>query len=212
LPPTFLTTNPASLRANEHPKFPDGGKMSQHLDSLALGDEVEVKGPVGHFVYTGRGTYTLNNKPGEHGLRVRQDTAYDCFAEKETSIICKRKLVAGCMKALASFQATQCRRAQLFCNPPLMSVCLLSRPPCPAATAKRISLIAGGTGITPCWQVIRSICEDPEDTTQVGPRWSGWTPGRQLDACGWGRKAPNPSACLPACLPACLCAAVLDPS
>lgn len=39
--------------------------MSQHFDSMALGDEVEVKGPVGHFVYTGRSTYALNSKPGE---------------------------------------------------------------------------------------------------------------------------------------------------
>ncbi|KAF8062729.1 hypothetical protein HT031_004059 [Scenedesmus sp. PABB004] len=85
-------------RANEHPRFPEGGKMSQHLDSLSVGDAVEVKGPVGHFVYHGRGSYSLNRKP---------------------------------------------------------------------ATARRISLIAGGTGITPCWQVIRTITEDPEDETEV---------------------------------------------
>ncbi|GBF87848.1 nitrate reductase [Raphidocelis subcapitata] len=52
-------------RANEHPNFPAGGKMSQHLDSLAVGDTVEVKGPVGHFVYEGRGTFSLNGKKGE---------------------------------------------------------------------------------------------------------------------------------------------------
>lgn len=51
-------------RANEHPRFPEGGKMSQHLDSLAVGDSMEVKGPVGHFVYEGRGRFTLNRKPG----------------------------------------------------------------------------------------------------------------------------------------------------
>ena len=39
--------------------------MSQHLDSLAVGDTIEVKGPVGHFVYEGRGTYSLNGKKGE---------------------------------------------------------------------------------------------------------------------------------------------------
>jgi len=38
--------------------------MSQHLDGLALGDTVEVKGPVGHFVYEGRGAYSLNKKQG----------------------------------------------------------------------------------------------------------------------------------------------------
>jgi Na+-transporting NADH:ubiquinone oxidoreductase subunit NqrF len=51
-------------RANEHPKFPEGGKMSQHLDSLAVGDSIDVKGPVGHFVYEGRGKFSLNRKPG----------------------------------------------------------------------------------------------------------------------------------------------------
>jgi nitrate reductase (NAD(P)H) len=85
-------------RANEHPRFPDGGKMSQYLDTLAVGDTIDVKGPVGHFVYEGRGQYTLNRKP---------------------------------------------------------------------ATAKFINLIAGGTGITPCWQVIRTVTDDPEDDTQV---------------------------------------------
>lgn len=38
--------------------------MSQHLDSLSLGDTIEVKGPLGHFVYEGRGTYSLNGKKG----------------------------------------------------------------------------------------------------------------------------------------------------
>lgn len=32
---------------------------------------------------------------------------------------------------------------------------------------RRISLIAGGTGITPCWQVIRTITDNPEDDTEV---------------------------------------------
>jgi hypothetical protein len=54
-----------SRSPNEHPNFPEGGKMSQHLDSLAVGDTIEVKGPVGHFVYEGRGTYSLNGKKGE---------------------------------------------------------------------------------------------------------------------------------------------------
>jgi hypothetical protein len=30
---------------NVHPKFPDGGKMSQHLNSLKLGDTILMKGP-----------------------------------------------------------------------------------------------------------------------------------------------------------------------
>lgn len=42
-------------RANAHPKFPGGGKMSQHLDSLRIGDTIDVKGPKGHMEYLGRG-------------------------------------------------------------------------------------------------------------------------------------------------------------
>jgi nitrate reductase (NAD(P)H) len=38
--------------------------MSQHLDTLAIGDTIDVKGPVGHFVYDGRGQFSLNRKPG----------------------------------------------------------------------------------------------------------------------------------------------------
>lgn len=37
--------------------------MSQYLDTLDVGDTIDVKGPVGHFVYEGRGHYTLNRKP-----------------------------------------------------------------------------------------------------------------------------------------------------
>ncbi|KAJ6035397.1 uncharacterized protein N7446_010157 [Penicillium canescens] len=33
--------------------------------------------------------------------------------------------------------------------------------------AKTIGMIAGGTGITPMYQVIRAICEDPSDTTKI---------------------------------------------
>jgi nitrate reductase (NAD(P)H) len=49
--------------ANEHPKFPEGGKVSQYLESLAIGDTVDVKGPLGHMEYTGRGRYLLDREP-----------------------------------------------------------------------------------------------------------------------------------------------------
>lgn len=83
--------------ANEHPRFPDGGKLSQYLDTLDIGDSIEVKGPVGHMNYLGRGRYTLD---GEE------------------------------------------------------------------RSAKRFSLLSGGTGITPCYQVVKAALADAEDTTQ----------------------------------------------
>eukprot|EP00529_Nitzschia_sp_RCC80_P029819 CAMPEP_0113518708 /NCGR_PEP_ID=MMETSP0014_2-20120614/43100_1 /TAXON_ID=2857 /ORGANISM="Nitzschia sp." /LENGTH=307 /DNA_ID=CAMNT_0000416317 /DNA_START=90 /DNA_END=1013 /DNA_ORIENTATION=- /assembly_acc=CAM_ASM_000159 len=42
-------------KKNVHPKFPDGGKMSQHLDSLKIGDTIDIKGPKGHMEYLGNG-------------------------------------------------------------------------------------------------------------------------------------------------------------
>ncbi|PNH10814.1 Nitrate reductase [NADH] [Tetrabaena socialis] len=86
-------------RANEHPAFPDGGKMSQHFDSLAIGDTLEFKGPLGHFLYDGRGQYTLNSK-------FQKRTSHMCF-------------------------------------------------------------IAGGTGITPCYAVIKASLRDAADTTRL---------------------------------------------
>lgn len=37
-------------KAGVHPKFPEGGKMSQHLDSLNVGDTVEMRGPKGEWL------------------------------------------------------------------------------------------------------------------------------------------------------------------
>lgn len=37
------------------PKFPEGGKMSQYLDGLKIGDTVRMKGPKGHLTWLGRG-------------------------------------------------------------------------------------------------------------------------------------------------------------
>lgn len=42
-----------------HPKFPAGGKMSQHLESLAVGDYMDFRGPSGHLVYHGCGEFSI---------------------------------------------------------------------------------------------------------------------------------------------------------
>mmetsp|Transcript_2470 Transcript_2470/g.3713 ORF Transcript_2470/g.3713 Transcript_2470/m.3713 type:complete len:886 (-) Transcript_2470:225-2882(-) len=49
-------------------RFPRGGKMSQHLDSLKIGDTIDMRGPVGEFDYIGNGKFTLDGE--------------DCFASK----------------------------------------------------------------------------------------------------------------------------------
>lgn len=81
-----------------NPKFPNGGLMSQYLDSLPLGSVLDVKGPLGHIEYTGRGNFIV------HG---------------------KNKF------------------------------------------GKRLAMIAGGTGITPIYQVMQAILKDSDDDTEM---------------------------------------------
>uniref|UniRef100_A0A8C7XL77 cytochrome-b5 reductase n=1 Tax=Oryzias sinensis TaxID=183150 RepID=A0A8C7XL77_9TELE len=38
-----------------NPKFPEGGKMSQYLESLKINDTIDFRGPSGLLVYRGRG-------------------------------------------------------------------------------------------------------------------------------------------------------------
>lgn len=65
---------------------------------MQIGDTIDVKGPLGHFEYTGPGKCLRNRKPG---------------------------------------------------------------------VAKRIAMIAGGTGITPCYQVAKYILDNPDDDTEI---------------------------------------------
>lgn len=39
-----------------------GGKMSQHLNSMQLGDTILMKGPKGHLDYKGRGQFSIAHK------------------------------------------------------------------------------------------------------------------------------------------------------
>ncbi|XP_074279515.1 nitrate reductase [NADH]-like [Silene latifolia] len=48
---------------DQHPRFPNGGVMSQHLDTLQLGSIIEVKGPLGHIEYLGKGNFMVHEKP-----------------------------------------------------------------------------------------------------------------------------------------------------
>jgi cytochrome-b5 reductase len=46
---------------DQHPKFPEGGKMSQHLESLKIGDTIDFRGPNGLIVYEGRGRFLVRS-------------------------------------------------------------------------------------------------------------------------------------------------------
>lgn len=50
---------------NIHPKFPAGGKMSQYLHGLKIGDAALLKGPKGNITYKGNGIFQIR-KSGEY--------------------------------------------------------------------------------------------------------------------------------------------------
>ncbi|KAJ0694314.1 putative nitrate reductase (NADH) [Helianthus annuus] len=80
------------------PRFPNDGLMTQYLESLPLGSSLNIKGPLGHIEYMGRGTFSVHGK-------------------------------------------------QKF--------------------AKKLAMFAGGTGITPIYQVMQAILKDTEDDTMM---------------------------------------------
>lgn len=41
------------------PNFPEGGKMSQHLDRLKIGETIEMRGPKGSIEYLGKGVFSI---------------------------------------------------------------------------------------------------------------------------------------------------------
>lgn len=44
---------------NVHPKFPEGGKMSQYLDNMTLGESMDMRGPSGLCIYNGNGNFSI---------------------------------------------------------------------------------------------------------------------------------------------------------
>jgi len=50
-----------TYRPNE--RFPEGGKMSQHLADLPIGSTVSMRGPKGHMSYLGNGSFTIQMTP-----------------------------------------------------------------------------------------------------------------------------------------------------
>jgi NAD(P)H-flavin reductase len=48
---------------NVHPRFPEGGKMSQYLESMKIGETIDAKGPLGDFTYEGKGNFTWKKQP-----------------------------------------------------------------------------------------------------------------------------------------------------
>ena len=57
----------------------------------------------------------------------------------------------------------------------LRDVCRYSLDGVPAS-AKHISMIAGGTGITPMYQVIKAVLKNPDDDTQLSLLYANQSP------------------------------------
>lgn len=109
----------------DNPKFPNGGVMSQYLESLSIGSTIDIKGPLGHIEYTGCGNFLVNGKP---------------------------------------------------------------------KFAKRLTMIAGGTGITPLYQVIQAVLRGhQEDQTEMSLVYANRTEDDILlreDLDGWAKEYP----------------------
>ncbi|XP_070281483.1 NADH-cytochrome b5 reductase 2 isoform X1 [Myotis yumanensis] len=54
---------------NVHPNYPEGGKMSQYLDNMKIGDTILFRGPTGRLFYHGPGRFSVKayktSKPEE---------------------------------------------------------------------------------------------------------------------------------------------------
>lgn len=53
---------------NVHPKFPEGGKMSQFMESLSIDDYLDIRGPSGLLIYEGQGEHPLYNFKSEEKI------------------------------------------------------------------------------------------------------------------------------------------------
>jgi len=47
---------------DEHPRFPDGGWLSQYMNDMKVGDELDFKGPTGHIIYEGQGVFNIRGE------------------------------------------------------------------------------------------------------------------------------------------------------
>lgn len=61
-------------KRNVHPKFPNGGKMSQYVDALKIGDTISFRGPTGKLQYLSNGKFSIKRKPKEPATEVKVNT------------------------------------------------------------------------------------------------------------------------------------------
>jgi cytochrome-b5 reductase len=54
-----------------HPKFPNGGKMTQYLDAMKIGDKIAFRGPSGKLKYLGNGKFSIKKLRSEPAQEVQ---------------------------------------------------------------------------------------------------------------------------------------------
>eukprot|EP00923_Selenidium_pygospionis_P052806 GHVN01091484.1.p1 GENE.GHVN01091484.1~~GHVN01091484.1.p1 ORF type:complete len:320 (+),score=41.35 GHVN01091484.1:1024-1983(+) len=59
-----------SYRPKEHPRFPDGGKCSFHMEKMKVGDSIALQGPFGSLEYIGAGVFTKSGKALEGKTKI----------------------------------------------------------------------------------------------------------------------------------------------
>jgi len=58
-------------RKNQHPRFPDGGVLSQYLETLQVGDNIKIAGPLGKLTYHGKGSTNIQRKDTMQNLNIK---------------------------------------------------------------------------------------------------------------------------------------------
>ena len=151
-----------------HPKFPDGGKMSQHLESLGLGDTIDIKGPIGHFTYFGNGRIQIHKDE-----RIVKQLGFICGGTGITPAYQVRTRLGLESNELESTAALGGSPLILHCHPRLGD-----------------DVTHRGRGL----QVMKKALRDPKDPTKFFLVYANQTPADILlrhDLDTWAKEFPD---------------------
>uniref|UniRef100_A0A8C8DLH9 NADH-cytochrome b5 reductase n=1 Tax=Oryzias sinensis TaxID=183150 RepID=A0A8C8DLH9_9TELE len=79
-----------------NPKFPEGGKMSQYLESLKINDTIDFRGPSGLLVYRGRGVFDV--QPEKKSPAVKKTAKHVGMIAGGTGITPMLQIITAVMK------------------------------------------------------------------------------------------------------------------
>uniref|UniRef100_A0A3P9HIT5 NADH-cytochrome b5 reductase n=1 Tax=Oryzias latipes TaxID=8090 RepID=A0A3P9HIT5_ORYLA len=79
-----------------NPKFPEGGKMSQYLESLKISDTIDFRGPSGLLVYRGRGVFDV--QPEKKSPAVKKTAKHVGMIAGGTGITPMLQIITAIMK------------------------------------------------------------------------------------------------------------------